>query len=293
MRDYAQRLDNVPNVTNARITGTSGDTARITLGYAIDPMSRAAKTMVERLRALDPPQGARASFTGMPVSRPDIVNMMFSRLPWMLLFVGLVSFIVMFLAFGSIVLPLQAVVLNLLSLSAALGAIRLIFQNGYLSGVLNFVPIGAVDVNFSLLVVVIAFGVAMDYEVFLVARIKEEYDRRGDLREAVAVGLQHTARVITSAGLLLAVVVGGFVFSEITVMKMIGVGIVLAILVDMTLVRGLLVPATIRLIGNRIWWAPRPLASWWRARIDRPYGVPMPATAGGGEVPPEPVNRRH
>jgi uncharacterized membrane protein YdfJ with MMPL/SSD domain len=281
LADYARRLDAVPNVTSARVTGTRDTQARITLGYAIDPMSREAMTMVERLRAQAPPPGAEASFTGMPASRVDIVNMVGERVPWMMLFVGVVSFIVMFLAFGSVVLPLQAIALNLLSLSAALGAIRLIFQDGYLSGLLDFVPVGAVDVNFPLLVVLIAFGVAMDYEVFLVARIKEEYDRGVGLREAVAVGLQRTARIITSAGLLLAVVVGGFVLSQVTVMKMIGVGIVLAIVVDMTLVRGLLVPATIRLIGERVWWAPRPLAAWWRSRAPQPEappGEPAPVT---------------
>ncbi|WP_131738944.1 MMPL family transporter [Actinomadura roseirufa] len=261
--DYAHRLDAVPNVDGGRVTGTSGTTARITLGYSIDPMSRAARTMVSKVRAEAPPQGARASVTGMPASRVDIVHMVSSRLPWMALFVGLVSFAVLFLAFGSVVLPLQSVALTVLSLSAALGAIRLIFQDGYLDGVLDFVPIGAVDVNFPLLVVVIAFGVAMDYEVFLVARIKEEWDRTGDLEESVALAVQRTARIVTSAALLLCVVVGGFVFSQITVMKMIGVGVVLAVLVDATLVRGLLLPATIKLIGPRLWWSPRPLARWW------------------------------
>ncbi|MGK5551452.1 MMPL family transporter [Actinomadura kijaniata] len=254
--EYARRLDAVPHVTGARVTGVHGAQARVTLGYAIDPMSPEARTMVERLRAEPPPPGARALFTGMPASRVDIVDMVFERLPWMVLLAAVVSFAVMFLAFGSVVLPLQAVALNLLSLSAALGVIRLVFQDGWFSGVLGFVPIGAVDVNFPLLVVVIAFGVAMDYEVFLVARIREEHRRTGDLREAVAVGIQRTAGVVTGAGLLLAVVVGGFVLSEITVMKMIGVGVVLAILVDLTLVRGLLLPATFALLGERIWWAP-------------------------------------
>ncbi|RFS83675.1 MMPL family transporter [Actinomadura spongiicola] len=264
--DYARRLDAVPNVTGGRVTGTAGATARITLGYSIDPMSRAARTMVSEVRSEAPPQGARASVTGMPASRVDIVHMVSSRLPWMLLFVGVVSFIVLFLAFGSVVLPLKSIVLILLSLSAALGAIRLIFQDGYLDGLLGFVPIGAVDVNFPLLVVVIAFGVAMDYEVFLMARIKEEWDATGDLEESVAAGIQQTAKIVTSAALLLCVVVGGFVFSQITVMKMIGVGVVLAVLVDASLVRGLLLPATIKLVGPRVWWAPRPLARWWEGR---------------------------
>jgi RND superfamily putative drug exporter len=266
LADYARRLDGVPGVAGGSVTGTNQNQARLTLSYAVDPMSRQAATMVKTLRAQDPPAGARASITGMPASRVDIVHMVGSRLPWMALFVAIVSFVVLFLAFGSAVLPLQSIVLNLLSLSAALGAIKLIFQDGYLDGLLNFVPIGAIDVDFPVLVVTIAFGVAMDYEVFLISRIREEWKRTGNLPESVAVGVQHTAKIITSAAVLLIVVVGGFITSQITVMKMIGVGLVIAVLVDVTLVRGLLVPATLKLIGGRIWWAPRPLARWWKSR---------------------------
>lgn len=282
---YVARLRSVPGVTGGAVTGTYQNQARITLGYGIDPMSKAANTMVHRLRAEQPPAGADAAFTGMPASRVDIVHMVESRLPWMALFVAAVSFLVLFLAFGSVVLPLQSIVLNLLSLSAALGAIRLIFQDGWLAGTLGFVPIGAVDVNFPVLVVAIAFGVAMDYEVFLVARIREELDRTGDLRAATAAGMQNTARIITTAAGLLIVVTGGFIFSEITVMKVIGVGLVLAVLVDVTLVRGLLFPATIRLIGPRIWWAPGPLARWWtsRARTFRPEPSPIAQVPAASE----------
>ncbi|MEU6425126.1 MMPL family transporter [Microbispora sp. NPDC046973] len=271
---YAARLDAVSGVEGAAVTGTTGALARITLGYAMDPMSREAVRMVEDLRAVPPPAGAVASFTGMPASRVDIVHMVVSRLPWMALFVAVVSIALMFLAFGSVILPIKSVLLNLLSLSASFGAIKLIFQDGRLAGVLGFEPVGAVDVNFPVLIVAIAFGLAMDYEMFLLSRVREERERGADPAEAMARGLARTAGVVTSAALLVAVSVAGFAFSSVTIMKMIGVGLVIAVAVDATIVRGLLVPATMRLLGERAWWAPRPLARWWRR-----HGLPEHAPA--------------
>ncbi|GII54086.1 membrane protein [Planotetraspora thailandica] len=274
---YAARLDAVPGVEGAAVTGAAGRQARITLGYSMDPMSRDARRMVEDLRAVPAPAGGTASFTGMPASRVDIVNMVTSRMPWMALFAAVVSFAVLFLAFGSVVLPLKSVVLNLLSLAAAFGAIKLIFQDGLLDGLLGLQAVGAVDVNFPVLIVAIAFGLAMDYEVFLLSRVREEYDRTGDVAEATAVGLQRTAHVITSAALLVAIVVGGFALSGIVFMKMAGIGLVVAVAVDAVVVRGLLVPATMRLLGRWAWWAPGPLARWWRR-----YGTAGPAIPGSG-----------
>ncbi|GAA0913871.1 MMPL family transporter [Nonomuraea longicatena] len=261
---YATRLDAVPGVDSAEVTGTHGDQARITLRYAMEPMSPQARETVEGLRAVPAPQGSTALLTGMPASRVDIVNMIGERAVWMVLFVALVSFVVLFLAFGSVLLPLKSVVMNLLSLSAAFGAITLIFQHGYLSDLLGFEPVGAVDANFPVLIVAIAFGLAMDYEVFLLARVREHYDRTGDPAESVALGVRDTAAIITNAALLLGVVVCGFLLSSITLMKMIGVGLIIAIAVDATLVRALLVPATMGLLGHAAWWAPAPLARWWR-----------------------------
>jgi RND superfamily putative drug exporter len=271
---YAARLDAVSGVEGASVTGTTGPLARITLGYALDPMSREAVRMVEDLRAVPPPAGAVTSFTGMPASRVDIVDMVVSRMPWMALFVAVVSFALMFLAFGSVILPIKSVLLNLLSLSASFGAIKLIFQDGRLAGLLGFEPVGAVDVNFPVLIVAIAFGLAMDYEMFLLSRVREERERGADPAEAMARGLARTAGVVTSAALLVAVSVAGFAFSSVTIMKMIGVGLVIAVVVDATIVRGLLVPATMRLLGERAWWAPRPLARWWRR-----HGLPEHAPA--------------
>ncbi|MEU4410414.1 MMPL family transporter [Streptosporangium sp. NPDC023963] len=260
---YVRELGEVPHVDDATVTGTHGDLTRVTLGYSVDPMSREARTMVEDLRAIPPPPGTTALLTGMPASRVDIVDMVVTRLPWMALYVTAVSFLVLFVAFGSVVLPLKSVLLNLLSLSASFGAIKLIFQDGWLSGILGFVPVGAIDVNFPVLIVAIAFGLAMDYEVFLLSRIREEWVRTGDPVESTAVGLQRTAGIITSAALLLCVVVGGFAASGITFMKMAGVGLVIAVVVDVTIVRILLLPAGMRLLGRWAWWAPAPLARLW------------------------------
>ena len=260
---YATRLGAVPGVADARVTGTQGTEGRVTLAYSGDPMSRESRRMVEDLRAVTPPPGAKTSLTGMPASRVDIVDMVTSRMVWMALFVAVVSFVVLFMAFGSVLLPLKSVLFNLLSLSASFGAIKLIFQDGWLSGALGFVPIGAVDVNFPVLIVAIAFGLAMDYEVFLLSRIREQWMLTGDPVESVAVGLQRTAKIITSAALLVVVVVGGFTVSGVTFMKMAGIGLVIAVVVDATIVRSLLVPATMRLLGRYAWWAPRPLARLW------------------------------
>ncbi|MGW2418655.1 MMPL family transporter [Streptomyces sp. NPDC001709] len=256
---YAARLDAVPGVNGATVTGTNGNLARITAYYSMDPMSRDARTMVDRLREQPTPAGASVLFTGMPFSRADIVDMIGSRVPWMALFVAVVSSLVLFLAFGSVTIPLKSVVLNLLSLSAAFGAIKLIFQDGHLSGPLGFTPIGAIDANFPVLIVAIAFGLAMDYEVFLLSRIKEAHDHGAGAAESIALGLQRTGKIITSAALLLVVVVCGFLTSSIAFMQMIGVSLVIAVVVDATLVRAILVPATMKLLGHWAWWAPAPL----------------------------------
>ena len=138
-----------------------------------------------------------------------------------------------------------------------------IFQDGHLSGLLHFTSPGYLDVTQPILMLAIIFGLSMDYEVFLLSRVREEWDRTGDNVTAVANGLQHSGRIITSAALLLAVVIGAFATSSILLMKMIGIGMLVAILLDATVVRAMLVPATMRLLGTANWWAPGPLRRWW------------------------------
>ncbi|GAA3651298.1 MMPL family transporter [Streptomyces chitinivorans] len=285
LSSYERELAGVDGIASAATTAVQGDDARVTLRYTPDPMSAEASEMVHEVRALSPPAGAETLLTGMPASRVDIVGMIGERLPWMALFVAVVSFLVLFLAFGSLLLPLKSVVLNLLSLLAAFGAIKWIFQDGHLSGLLGFEPIGAVDANFPVLVIAIAFGLAMDYEVFLLSRVREEWEAGLDPVESVARGVQRTAKIITSAALLLVVVVGGFMASSILFMKMIGVGLVIAVLVDATIVRGLLVPATMALLGKWAWWAPAPLARWWSKYGFREGEAPAPQHAAAPTAP--------
>ncbi|KJY30178.1 MMPL family transporter [Streptomyces sp. NRRL S-495] len=155
---------------------------------------------------------------------------------------------------------------------------------------MGFTPIGAIDADFPVLIVAIAFGLAMDYEVFLLSRIKESYDRTGDPGESVALGLQRTGRIISSAALLMVVVVCGFLVSSIAFMQMIGVGLVIAVVVDATLVRAVLVPATMKLLGHRAWWAPAPLRRIRQRIVLPPTGSGARPAAGPGPARPATAN---
>jgi RND superfamily putative drug exporter len=179
-----------------------------------------------------------------------------------LIIVG-VMLVLLFLAFGSVVLPVKAIVMNVVSVTASFGVVTWIFQDGNLSDLLGFESMGFLDATNPILMFAILFGLSMDYEVFLLSRVREEWDRSHDNDRAVAVGLQKTGRIITSAALLLAVVIGAFGLSGIVFMKMIGIGMLVALLLDATVVRALLVPATMKLLGRWNWWAPAPLARWW------------------------------
>ncbi len=160
---------------------------------------------------------------------------------------------------GSIIIPLKAILLNILSLAASFGAIVWVFQDGHFEKLLGFESVGAIDANQPILIFAIAFGLSMDYAVFLLSRIKEQYDKTKDTEEAVAEGVQKTGSIITSAALLLIVVVGAFGTSQIPLMKQLAVGLVLAIAIDAVIIRMLLVPASMKLLGRYNWWAPAPL----------------------------------
>jgi RND superfamily putative drug exporter len=172
-------------------------------------------------------------------------------------------FVLLFLMTGSLIMPLKAILLNILSLTATFGALVWVFQDGHLQTLLHFKAFGSLDNTQPILIFAIAFGLSMDYEVFLLSRIKEQFDKHSDNRRAVAEGLQRTGWLVTSAALLLAIVVGAFISSHIIVVQEIGLGVALAILMDATLVRGLLVPAMMNLLGNLNWWAPKPLQRLW------------------------------
>ena len=173
--------------------------------------------------------------------------------------IALVTFVVLFALLGSVIVPLKAVVVNILSLGATFGAMVWVFQDGHLASLLDITPTGFIDVFTPILMFCVAFGLSMDYEVFLLSRIKEDYDLSGDNSHAVAAGLDHTGRLVTAAAGLLAIVFITFMTSAVSVVKLVGLGLTLAVLIDAFVIRATLVPAIMKLAGRSNWWAPRPL----------------------------------
>ena len=264
---YTSRISAVPGVTGIAVTGRSGSDVRLDVGYRPGPSTPQARQIVTSIRALAPPGQATVLVGGTTAMLVDELSSLGATLPWMALLTAVATFVVLFLAFGSVVLPLKAIVMNILSLSATFGVLVWVFQWGHLSGLLQFTA-GAIDPTMPILLLAIIFGLSMDYEVFLLSRIRERYDETGDNTVAVAAGLQRTGGLITSLALLLVIVVGLFSASGITFIKLLGVGMIVALVVDATIVRILLVPATMRLLGRANWWAPGPLK-----RLYARYGV--------------------
>jgi len=267
---YVGRLAKVSGVQSARLIDqaaarpSGGDTTSLVqVSWAGNSQAPQSQQLVKDLRAVDPGTGVNALVGGSSANAVDLVESIGAHLPWMGVCVVAIMLVLLFVAFGSVVLPLKAVVMNVVSLGASFGVVTWIFQDGHLSGPLGFTSAGYLDVTQPILMLAIIFGLSMDYEVFLLSRIREEWDRTGDNTTAVANGLQRSGRIITSAALLLAVVIGGFATSDIVIMKMIGVGMLVAVLIDASVVRALMVPATMRLLGRANWWAPGPLRRWW------------------------------
>jgi uncharacterized membrane protein YdfJ with MMPL/SSD domain len=282
---YVGRLDRVPGVTGAQVTGIRGDIARIDLAYRPDPLSAQARHLVQQVRTVGPPPGARTYVGGQTAQLVDELGSLSATLPWMALVMAAATFVLLFLAFGSVVLPVKAIAMNLLSLAATFGVVVWIFQEGHLSGLLRFSPTGTLDPTMPILMLAIIFGLSMDYEVFLLSRVRERYDATANNTESVASGLQRTGGVITSAALLLVIVIGAFSGSGITFIKLMGVGMIVALIVDASIVRVMLVPATMRLLGRANWWAPRPLRSLYAQ-----YGIRESDEVGDstGATTPEP-----
>ena len=270
----------VAGITGARVVAIGPNDARIQLSYSADSSSTAGRALVATLRQIPVPADSRVLVGGFTAANADTLSAIGRTLPWAGAWIVVGMFVLLFFAFGSVVLPIKAILMNFLSLSAAFGAVVWIFQEGHLSGPLGFTALGGVDATQPVLMFAIAFGLAMDYEVFLLSRIREEWDRTGDNTAAVALGLERTGRIITSAALLLVVVIGAFATSGVTFIKMIGVGVAIAVLVDATIVRALLVPATMRLLGRYNWWAPAPLR-----RVYGRFGLSESGSVGVIPVP--------
>jgi RND superfamily putative drug exporter len=225
---------------------------------SVEPISEEGERLVASLRAVPAP-AADALVGGPSAELVDSKAAITDRLPLALAIIVLVTFVLLFAMTGSLLVPLKALILNALSLTAAFGALVWIFQEGNLAGPLGFEATGFIDVFTPILMFCIAFGLSMDYEVFLISRIKEEYDLSRDNDAAVASGLQHTGRIVTAAALLLSIVFVGLATAEVVIVKMLGVGLALAVLVDAFLIRATLVPAFMKLAGKANWWAPKPL----------------------------------
>jgi RND superfamily putative drug exporter len=216
-----------------------------------------AQRLVTELRATS--AGVPTYVTGDAAFLVDFKGEIAARMPWALGFIAAVTFVLLFLMTGSVLVPVKALVMNVLSLGTSFGALVLVFQDGHLSGLLGFDSPGALETWVPVIVFVFAFGLSMDYEVFLLARVKELYDAGLPNDRAVVLGLQRSGRIITSAALLVVIVFAGFGAGKMLGIKQMGLALALAVLVDATLVRCLLVPATMTLLGDRNWWAPGPL----------------------------------
>ncbi len=285
-----QMFGDVSGVTSATVTATEGDAAVVSLAYEGESSEESVQQIVTDVRALDAelPTGVEMTVTGETARLVDLMAGIGDRLPWALGYIAVVTFVLLFLAFGSVILPLKAIVMNVLSLSATFGVLVWGFQQGNLEGLLGFTSTGTLEATQPVLMFAMVFGLSMDYEVFLLSRIREEWDRTGDNTLAVARGLQRTGRIITSAALLFVVVAGSFATSGISFIQMIGVGLAVAVIIDATIVRAFLVPATMRLLGRWNWWAPAPMLRFWeRFGIGEVSELPAPARVelpGQGET---------
>jgi len=277
---YASALSQVPDVSSVSApggtfagarpvgppsasTGVKDGSAFLTVASTAPLFTSASETQLDRLRAVDTPAGKPVQLTGVAQINHDSSEAITSRLPMVLGMIAAITFVLLFLLTGSLVLPLKALVLNVLSLTAAFGALVWIFQDGHL-GALGTTPTGTLVANMPVLLFCIAFGLSMDYEVFLVSRIREFWLKSGKTRadndESVALGLARTGRVVTAAALLMSISFAALIAAQVAFMRMFGVGLTLAVLADATLVRMMLVPAFMHVLGRWNWWAPKPLA---------------------------------
>jgi RND superfamily putative drug exporter len=269
-----------PDETSIRFANENGTWLSVIPG--VEAYSEAGEQLVTDVRAVDAPFDIKVGGPSAEVA--DSKEAIFSKIPLAGAIIGGVTFVLLFLMFGGLLVPVKAIVLNLLSLTATFGAVVWIFQDGNFSDILGFTPTGILDVTTPILMFCIAFGLSMDYEVFLLSRIKEEHDRTGDNVTSVAVGLEHTGRIVTAAALLLSIVFIAFATSGVTFIKMFGIGLTIAVVMDATLIRGTLVPAFMRLAGEANWWAPK-----WMRRIQQRLGFSESAGPKNALPPDEPA----
>jgi RND superfamily putative drug exporter len=258
-RLYSGPSAQLPSALQQALThGAGKNIVLITVTTNKQGTSNEARAIVREVRAESVPDG-QVLATGPTAFDLDVVNYILQRTPVAVGSVLLVTYVILFLLTGSVVLPLKAVLTNLFSISASFGAMVWIFQEGHLSGLLGFTP-QSIDPSVPVILFSIVFGMSMDYEVLLISRIQEEYRRTGDNQAAVAMGLEKSGRLITGAAAIMVAVFLAFALADVVIIKAIGVGLAIAVAVDATVVRILIVPAIMRILGRANWWAPRPLA---------------------------------
>jgi RND superfamily putative drug exporter len=260
LNSYQQSLAQQPGSISPSAPQFGSHIAVLTVGSHAAVQSSQANNLLTAIRGLTPPPGTHALVSGATAINVDNTNYLLSQVPLALGFVMLATYVLLFLLLGSVVLPLKAVVTNLLSISAAFGALVFIFVQGNFSGLLNFTP-QPVDPLVLALLFAVMYGLSMDYEVFLLSRIQEQYRQSGETVPAVAMGLERSGRLITgAAGIMIGVFLAFGVLAHTVFIKEIGIGLTIAVAVDATVVRLVVVPAVMRLLGRANWWAPRPLA---------------------------------
>jgi len=262
---------------------TRGDVTTLRLTTPYGPNAPAGRALVKELRdpgsALAPPAGLTVLVGGGAAEVTDVVDRIAADFPRTALFIFVTTYLVLFLLLRSVVLPLKALVMNSLSILASFGALVWIFQDGNLSTILDFSPLGFVETTQPVILFCVLFGLSMDYEIFLLSRMKEVYDRTGDNRLAVARGLARSGRIVTSAALIVVLVAGSFAFADIVLIKALGIGMAIAVALDATVVRALLVPSTMRLLGDWNWWLPRRLERFIAARLPVIEGASLTSLA--------------
>ncbi|MFM8843578.1 MAG: MMPL family transporter [Actinomycetota bacterium] len=255
---YLESLKTIPGVVRVGEPQVTGSAARVVAIHSMKPRTPEGEDLIHRIRALPSPEGTLVG--GIAADYADTQGAISSTMPKVLGWIMITVLLLLFAFTGSLLLPIKAVVLNFASLAATMGVLTWIFIDGNFKELLgDFIVNGTLDTNTMVLVAIVAFGLSMDYEVFLLSRIKEEHDAGKSNIDAVALGLQKSARIITAAAFILAVVFAAFILSGVTSIKMMGFGVAFAILLDATLIRAFLVPALMRLFGEWNWWAPRSL----------------------------------
>ena len=275
VRALTERIARLPDVSAVAPAEPAGrDTSLLQVAPVHGPLTGSTEKLVREVRAIHTPY--YLGVAGQTASYLDLEHSLGAHLPAALAVVVAATMIVLFLMTGSVLLPLKAVAMNALNLSAVFGILVLIFQHGNLQGLLGYNSLGALDATQPILLFAIGFGLATDYGVFLLARIKEAHDAGAGNTEAVALGLERTGRIVTAAALLFAVAVGAFATSQIVFIKELGIGTALAVLLDASVIRALLVPSLMSLLGPLNWWAPRPLR-WLHERTGLREDVPETA----------------